>query len=146
MTLDAATTTPPQGENAAHPQVVQLATYDRLLAEERDRLVAALEEVNTEIRALVTSTADRPEADFSEDGGEGSTLGAERARLEALRDQLDARQEDLGAAFARLATGRFGLCESCGTPIAVERLEAMPETTQCLACKNAPPWRRPLRR
>jgi RNA polymerase-binding protein DksA len=39
-------------------------------------------------------------------------------------------------ALARLADGSFGLCGSCGRPIAEERLEALPWATQCIDCRR----------
>ena len=42
--------------------------------------------------------------------------------------------EEIRAAQERLATGRFGRCESCGTAIPLERLELRPWTTLCVGC------------
>jgi DnaK suppressor protein len=39
-------------------------------------------------------------------------------------------------ALARIENGTFGLCESCDEPISVKRLEARPETTLCIRCKE----------
>ncbi|HEX9619882.1 MAG TPA: TraR/DksA C4-type zinc finger protein [Polyangiaceae bacterium] len=32
--------------------------------------------------------------------------------------------------------GSFGVCEDCGDPISIKRLEARPETTLCIRCKE----------
>ena len=39
-------------------------------------------------------------------------------------------------ALAKIEEGTFGVCEECGEPIAVKRLEARPETTLCIRCKE----------
>jgi len=39
-------------------------------------------------------------------------------------------------ALARLEDGSFGDCEECGDKISVKRLEARPETTLCIRCKE----------
>ncbi|MEK6607925.1 MAG: TraR/DksA C4-type zinc finger protein [Myxococcota bacterium] len=39
-------------------------------------------------------------------------------------------------ALAKLDDGSFGLCESCGEDISLKRLEARPETTLCIRCKE----------
>jgi DnaK suppressor protein len=39
-------------------------------------------------------------------------------------------------ALARLEEGSFGDCEECGDKISVKRLEARPETTLCIRCKE----------
>ena len=41
---------------------------------------------------------------------------------------------DIDAALARIDRGTYGLCERCGVPIAIERLEAIPHTRSCVAC------------
>jgi DnaK suppressor protein len=39
-------------------------------------------------------------------------------------------------ALARLEEGSFGECEECGDKISAKRLEARPETTLCIRCKE----------
>ncbi len=39
-------------------------------------------------------------------------------------------------ALARLEEGSFGECEECGDKISLKRLEARPETTLCIRCKE----------
>ena len=38
------------------------------------------------------------------------------------------------AALQRLEEGTYGLCVTCGEPIAAARLEALPHAVQCIAC------------
>jgi len=42
----------------------------------------------------------------------------------------------IDAASKRIEEGTFGTCRSCGEQIAIERLEALPYTTQCIDCKR----------
>jgi len=53
-------------------------------------------------------------------------------------DLLDAegRRElaAIDAALARIDAGRFGLCQSCEEPIAIERLRVQPDASECLEC------------
>ena len=39
-------------------------------------------------------------------------------------------------ALAKIEDATFGVCESCGEPISLKRLEARPETTLCIRCKE----------
>jgi DnaK suppressor protein len=39
-------------------------------------------------------------------------------------------------ALAKIDEGTFGICESCDEPISAKRLEARPETTLCIRCKE----------
>jgi RNA polymerase-binding protein DksA len=42
----------------------------------------------------------------------------------------------IDGALRRIEAGTYGSCQNCGRPIAVERLEAVPYTTQCIDCKR----------
>src|SRR5499426_1494947 len=39
-------------------------------------------------------------------------------------------------ALAKIDEGTFGICEECEEPISPKRLEARPETTLCIRCKE----------
>jgi DnaK suppressor protein len=39
-------------------------------------------------------------------------------------------------AVAKIDAGTFGICEDCEEPISAKRLEARPETTLCIRCKE----------
>ncbi len=39
-------------------------------------------------------------------------------------------------ALKKIDDGSYGICESCAEPISVERLEARPEATLCIRCKE----------
>uniref|UniRef100_A0A832I3W3 TraR/DksA family transcriptional regulator n=1 Tax=Eiseniibacteriota bacterium TaxID=2212470 RepID=A0A832I3W3_UNCEI len=39
-------------------------------------------------------------------------------------------------ALRKLYRGEYGICESCGNPIARARLEAMPSARLCVSCKE----------
>jgi hypothetical protein len=55
--------------------------------------------------------------------------------------------EEFTDALVRLENGRYGSCESCGRPIPIERLEAIPQTRFCAACPSTagPPRRQRIR-
>jgi DnaK suppressor protein len=39
-------------------------------------------------------------------------------------------------ALQKIEEGTFGICEECEEPISIKRLEARPETTLCIRCKE----------
>jgi DnaK suppressor protein len=39
-------------------------------------------------------------------------------------------------ALAKIEAGTFGICEECEEPISTKRLDARPETTLCIRCKE----------
>ena len=65
---------------------------------------------------------------------EGATIAFERAQVVTLIEQSEQRLTELTEAERRLAEGRYGSCERCGEPIAVERLLARPAARFCVRC------------
>ena len=59
--------------------------------------------------------------------------------LHRLTDQDRFELDEVDAALARLAEGRYGSCETCAMPIPCERLRALPEARRCIACETAGP-------
>lgn len=45
--------------------------------------------------------------------------------------------EETEAALRRLDQGGYGICETCGQPIPLERLEVIPHTRYCPTCQQA---------
>jgi DnaK suppressor protein len=60
--------------------------------------------------------------------------------LQAFTFRLRGREktflDKIQKALERIEDGTFGTCEECGEPISVKRLEARPETTLCIRCKE----------
>jgi DnaK suppressor protein len=54
-----------------------------------------------------------------------------------LRDRDRRLIGKIEEALARIESGTFGTCESCGQDISAERLRARPVTTLCIHCKTA---------
>lgn len=52
-----------------------------------------------------------------------------RGRERFFLDKID-------AALKKIDAGEFGTCEDCGEAIGIKRLEARPETTLCIRCKE----------
>ena len=57
-----------------------------------------------------------------------------------MRSQLAEKESqeltDINNALHKMETGEYGLCEECGMPIAIERLEAIPDAELCLKCQE----------
>ena len=102
-------------------------------------LRTALERERAELRAQLA------ELGFL-DGGAGleydpnfadsSQVTAERGEAEALANKLKTTLEDVEHALAKWDEGTYGVCESCGQPIASGRLEAMPTARLCIDCAS----------
>ena len=70
------------------------------------------------------------------DAGDESvaTLIADLDHADVGRDLNELRE--LEAARARLADGRYGICDDCGGEIGYERLNANPAAVRCIACQT----------
>ena len=54
--------------------------------------------------------------------------------VDAIGDETRTSIREVNKALQRLHDGSYGLCEVCGSAIASERLEALPEATRCINC------------
>ena len=66
-----------------------------------------------------------------EEADEAFELEKRLALEERLRDSL----AEIDHALQKYEAGTYGLCDSCGQPIELARLEAMPQASLCLSCK-----------
>lgn len=60
----------------------------------------------------------------------------ERSKDLALREADRIKLEAIDDALLRMHNGKYGLCDTCGKEISMERLEAIPYTTVCKDCKE----------
>lgn len=57
---------------------------------------------------------------------------APEPRSDLVRREL----EEIDAALARIAEGRYGACLNCGGPMGLQRIRALPEARYCVACSG----------
>lgn len=60
----------------------------------------------------------------------------EREKDLGLRSNAQRRLREIDICLERMAAGTYGVCESCGRPIAEERLEVFPSATMCIECQT----------
>jgi RNA polymerase-binding protein DksA len=111
------------------------ATMRDLLGVGRERTMARVASLTRDWDAIVQSTA--LVATDDEHDPEGSSTAFERAHIQALLDQGTSHLADLDTALERLHDGTYGVCEGCGSPIAVERLKVRPTAKTCITCATA---------
>jgi DnaK suppressor protein len=104
------------------------------LAEIQARLEADLEEVRQnldeekeKINANLATNPDRSDLAYNY---------ASMDRRRALIGQMEEHLEDIEAALERIEKGTFGICTSCGQPIAPARVMAIPQAQLCVACQS----------
>ena len=102
------------------------------LEAERAAAVAQIAALTREFDQVVDASR-QSNADDEHDP-EGATIAFERQQVAALLDSARRRLADVEAALERRAAGGYGVCETCGRPIAPERLAARPAARTCIDC------------
>jgi DnaK suppressor protein len=106
----------------------QLEAFRKQLEEKRDEIVKRAQQ--TLQQDMTLDADDLPdEMDL-----------ASSEYLQAFTFRLRGREKNLldkiQRALERLDNGTFGICEECDEQISSKRLEARPETTLCIRCKE----------
>jgi DnaK suppressor protein len=114
---------------------IDLDHFRVLLEEERLRLQHAREAVHHEGSPLEET------GDLAIGSGDHIADSATETYMreldEGLEENADHLLGEIDAALERVTAGTYGLCSSCGKPIGVERLEAVPYATLCIDDKRA---------
>jgi DnaK suppressor protein len=106
----------------------QLEHFRGLLEEKRDDIIKKAKETLEEDMTLDTN--DLPdEMDLASSEYLQSFTFRLRGREKSFLDKIT-------KALERIDNNSFGVCEECGDEISVKRLEARPETTLCIRCKE----------
>jgi DnaK suppressor protein len=112
-----------------------LASQRKALDEERRTYMEQAQSLRAEADSLVEEM-EPGDIQFDEESGEGGTVAVDRERDLALSAQALEAVEEIDHALAKIETGTYGVCESCGTLIPKNRLEALPFARLCIACKS----------
>ncbi len=106
------------------------------LLSEKEKLEKELEQFSH--RNTKTPNTDY-EADFpnvgDEEGENATEVAAYSDRL-SLEDALEKSLRDINSALARIEDDTYGICKYCKQEIGLERLQARPASSACIACKK----------
>ncbi|HVR31535.1 MAG TPA: TraR/DksA C4-type zinc finger protein [Acidimicrobiia bacterium] len=105
------------------------------LEEERERLVNVIAEHEKEMEAARNSetAADRSSDPENADAGSMRLEYAKELSIERNASDLLHKVEH---ALRRIESGDYGICEVCGEPIPVARLEVLSYATTCVTCAS----------
>ena len=101
------------------------------LESERKRLLEEWEQIQANVRPAEVRREGSPFGKREEEATESFELEKRLALEQQLRDHL----AEVEHALRKLDEGTYGLCDSCGQPIALDRLEALPQASLCVNCK-----------
>jgi DnaK suppressor protein len=68
--------------------------------------------------------------------GDMASQEIDRSFLLRLRDRERKLLKKIEKTLEKIENGTYGICESCGAEIPIERLEARPVTDLCIECKT----------
>lgn len=116
-----------------------MAKVKKLPKKELKRFRGILEQRRTQLMELVEATREQGIGFAREDLPDEvdlATTESGRAMNLMLRDRERVLLRKIDKALAKIDAGEYGLCENCGDPIEVKRLEARPVTDMCILCKE----------
>jgi len=108
-------------------------------AEKIEKIRKKLDEQKRQLLAEAEGTINdsmNPEIENFPDMGDQAAAESDRSFVLRLRGREQRYIRKIDEAVERIEKGTYGICESCGEPIGVKRLEARPVTTLCIECKT----------
>lgn len=120
----------------ARERKLDVAKFEEILVEERDRLRAELKRIEDKAAGRDRLHSEQAGQDFDEPGGDAATETVERAQSMAVGASLREQLEEVLAALEKIAKGTYGICDACGKPITKKRLSVLPWATLCKECRS----------
>ena len=115
---------------------IDVESFKTRLQAERERTARAIAYLHEEYRGA-TEADDRELSGGADDHlGDVASNTYDRELDSTLEESEEAHLARIDAALKRIEDGTYGICENCGKPINIERLEAMPWATLCIDCKR----------
>jgi DnaK suppressor protein len=103
---------------------------------ELEKEAAALRAELGQSQSQITARLGDSATEAGDDEADTSSKLFEREQQLALSNNTRELLEQTEHALARIESGTYGVCESCGKPIGKARLQAFPRATLCVACKQ----------
>jgi DnaK suppressor protein len=103
------------------------------------RLVAEEHYLQREIEGQIAELEDATEASGEERVSAADDASAqlfEHEKTLAVEGAFEEMVAEVQHALHKIATGNYGVCDDCGQPIAIARLEVRPQATQCVPCRT----------
>src|ERR687887_883707 len=123
----------PQGR-ALMATTIDTEQFKERLLDERARVQEALDYLHEENSGLMED--EREEIPSDNHPADVATSTVNREIDYTLEENEERVLAAIDTALKRIEDGTFGTCRTCAQEIAIERLEALPYTTQCIDCKR----------
>ena len=110
---------------------LDIATAEKMLHEERKRLVHQLDELGA------AETGDlRSDIEFGGSFADAAAVTAERTEVLGLIESLKSQLDEVDSALEHIEAGTYGICDNCGREIGTDRMEFRPASVLCVTCKS----------
>jgi DnaK suppressor protein len=113
----------------------QLDELHRRLEQDRDSLSAEIDRIQSQ----EVNAEEQYDPEFSGYGNHMAETGTEiyeQERNLSIEQSLQQQLAEVEHALQKFEDGTYGICDNCGKEIPLERLQAFPQATLCIDCKE----------
>jgi len=103
-----------------------LARFRKILLKEREQIVG-------EVKQIVESSKEMGQDGIQDIGDEAANIYNKQVLL-SLNENERQRLKEVDESLDRIENGTYGICEECGGPISIKRLEVRPVAKYCVPC------------
>lgn len=87
-------------------------------------------------RAQLSARSIPPPEPAKGDEADLAAMAQAREQSRWLENDQKTRLAQIDQVLARIAAGKYGICDQCNKPIPAERMEAKPLATMCIDCQS----------
>lgn len=118
-----------QGDQKKEPDKLDkktIAKFKKLLLKQREEIVG-------EVKQMVESSKEMGQDGIQDIGDEAANIYNKQVLL-SLNENERMRLQEVDESLDRIENGTYGICEECGGPISLKRLEVRPVAKYCVPC------------
>jgi len=112
-----------------------LHNFQKQLEQQKSNLIQTINHIDDGGLGVSLSESIEELSTYDQHPADVATEVFERSKDFALREDAMLKVQAIEHAVQRMENGIYGICEVCGEAIPLERLEAIPYTTQCVQCR-----------
>jgi DnaK suppressor protein len=103
-----------------------IAKFRKTLLKEREKIVG-------DVKQIVESSKEMGQDGIQDIGDEAANMYNKQVLL-SLNENERVRLKEVDESLDRIENGSYGICEECGGPISLKRLEVRPVAKYCVPC------------
>ncbi len=103
-----------------------IAKFRKILLKEREQIVG-------DVKQMVESSKEMGQDGIQDIGDEAANIYNKQVLL-SLNENERMRLKEVDESLDRIENGSYGICEECGGPISLKRLEVRPVAKYCVPC------------